>query len=574
MNKTKNVLQVVVNFETAESVQELKNLIQSKVGDVDIVRYSVNPTNVVLYVLAEPSANLHTIQVEDTGKTYSTINVVESIVEDGTKEYTGTVQEAFAEVQTSEPKPANVIIFEHDPKLVALLNKEYKLSNVSVYDGLVSISTEDEIVLIEPQVNVTIDYSTYNESTGTVKLVQTKDEESSIIEAFNNRVAEIQEEELSSRDFSELVSAIDNIDNDRLSLTEQFKDSIFGPGIAKAEDYARMSTERNTINLMSDIMNTFNAIENDLPYKLPVEALAKMDEHERNVHEMKNILLNVQGLGEEISMAAALKEDVSHTTVKEVAGASQSGFVDEDDDDIESLSAYSIGDTVVETVTLKVALISFNAFDEYAANHNIVGWDLFTPTTLLIKYMEEGVTSEEKIKKFHEMMDSLDTGWVQKVSDETKFLSEFKQVLDRDVTQEFLARVKKHNVFVRENLAKIRSALLDMEKDYEELKDEVNLTIDWENLTAFASKKERIEHRVRGVQMVFSGSNRPDANVVRVDSEYEGKDFYIPFSLITDEIREKYVLDNELLYIENVPDFAFYEVPVNGHVMIIEKTDL
>lgn len=573
MNKTKNVLQVVVNFETAESVQDLKNLIQSKVGDVDIVRYSVNPTNVVLYVLAEPSANLHTIQVEDTGKTYSTINVVESIVEDGTKEYTGTVQEAFAEVQTSEPKPANVIIFEHDPKLVALLNKEYKLSNVSVYDGLVSISTEDEIVLIEPQVNVTIDYSTYNESTGTVKLVQTKDEESSIIEAFNNRVAEIQEEELSSHDFSELVSAIDNIDNDRVSLTEKFKDSIFGPGIAKAEDYARMSTERNTINLMSDIMNTFNAIENDLPYKLPVEALAKMDEHERNVHEMKNILLNVQGLGEEISMAAALKEDVSHTTVKEVAGASQSGFVDEDDD-IESLSAYSIGDTVVETVTLKVALISFNAFDEYAANHNIVGWDLFTPTTLLIKYMEDGVTSEEKIKKFHDMMNSLDIGWIEKTSSEAKFLSEFKQVLDRDVTQEFLARVKKHNVFVRENLAKIRSALLDMEKDYEELKDEVNLTIDWENLTAFASKKERIEHRVRGVRMVFSGSNCPDANVVRVDSEYEGKDFYIPFGLITDEIREKYVLDSELLYIENVPDFAFYEVPVNGHVMIIEKTDL
>lgn len=529
MNKTKNVLQVVVNFETAESVQDLKNLIQSKVGDVDIVRYSVNPTNVVLYVLAEPSANLHTIQVEDTGKTYSTINVVESIVEDGTKEYTGTVQEAFSEVQTSEPKPANVIIFEHDPKLVALLNKEYKLSNVSVYDGLVSISTEDEIVLIEPQVNVTIDYSTYNESTGTVKLVQTKDEESSLIEAFNNRVAEIQEE-------------------------EQISSKILG-------------TE-----LIKDIMTTFDAIENDLPYKMPVEVAKRMSEHERNIHEMEKILNNLRSEGVLDTPKQETKETVSQEVIQENEEVSES---DEHD-----LTAYSIGDTVVETVTLKVALISFNAFDEYAANHNIVGWDLFTPTTLLIKYMEDGVTSEEKIKKFHDMMNSLDIGWIEKTSSEAKFLTEFKQVLDRDVTQEFLARVKKHNIFVRENLAKIRSALLDMEKDYEELKDEVNLTIDWDTLTAHASKKERTQVRSVGVKesgiMIDAFDNIVEEvkhNLVKVNSGLDG-DFYIPINLLTYDLREKYVLENFGYYIDDLPDYAFYEVLVNGHVMLIEKTDL
>lgn len=672
MNKTKNVLQVLVQIGTAESVQDLKHLIQETIGDVDIARYSVGQNSVVLYIEVAPSDNLHTIQIEDDHKSFSLINVVESILETSTKEYTGTVQEAFAQVQ-AEPKAANVIIFERDPLISKLLTQEFKIQNISVYDGLVSISTDDEIILLEPQVKVTIDYSTYNPATGTVRLSQGElseeediknhptdsvflidspcmdqdeyeDEIQLVMKTYNikdqnlaefvydfdlsSNLVELQKSERTEQDileelmqsvrdnvadetndgfdlvhpgqpfhpghnffmqlldsyedaeksgrakFHDLVKELDDIVNDRAkSLTEQFKDSVFGPGIAKAEEYARMTTERNTINLMSDIMNTFNAIENDQPYDKPKETI----HHDRNVQAMKEILLNVQDLGEEISMEKALKEDVSLSTVEVVPGASKTGFVAEDE--IESLSAYGIGDTVVETVTLKVALISFNSFDEYAENHNIVGWDLFTPTTLLIKYTEDGVTSKEKVQKFHDMMNSLDTGWIEKTTNDAKFLSELHQVLDRDIVAEFLNRVKKHNVFVRENLAKMRSALLDMEKDFEQLKDDVNLTIDWENLTAFASKKERTEHRTKGVEVGYNMENRfvdgKPENIVRVNTGLSDEgDFYIPVHLLTNEIREKYVLDNNVHFIDDVPDYAFYEVAVNGHFMIIEKTDL
>lgn len=568
MNQTKNVLQAVVNFESAESVLDLKNLIQSQVGDVDIIRYSVHSKYAILYVEAQPSENIHTIQIEVPAKTFTTINVVESIVELGSKKYTGTVQEAFAEEKTSEPKAANVIIFDQDPLIAKLLTQEFKLSNISVYDGLVSVSTDDEIIIIEPQVKVTIDYSTYNSETGTVKLIQT--DVPTYYDFFNNDDNE-----------DDRLLVLDNLSIDEVETVVDVFNKLASQ--IKEEELKEKSLDDDSVRgiaLIEDIINTFDCIENDLPYQISTPKTEPLNEYERNVQAMKNILIEVKELGESISMESALREDISHATVKEVAGASQSGFVDVDDD-MESLSDYSIGDTIVETVTLKVALISFNSFDEYAANHNIVGWDLFTPTTLLIKYSEEGVTSEEKIKKFHEMMDSLDIGWVQQTSSEAKFLTEFKQVLERDVTQEFLARVKKHNIFVRENLAKIRSALLDMEKDYEELKDEVNLTIDWEKLTAYASKKERTEHRTKGVEVGYtveddgkrSVNGKPE-NIVRVNTGKIDGDFYIPVHLLSDELREKYVLDNYVYYINDVPDYAFYEVHVNGHVMIIEKTDL
>ena len=150
-----------------------------------------------------------------------------------------------------------------------------------------------------------------------------------------------------------------------------------------------------------------------------------------------------------------------------------------------------------------------------------------------------------------------------------QFVSELHQVLDRDLVQEFLNRVNKHNTFVRDSTAKIRKALLDMEQDFNSLKDEVNLIIDWEALTAHASRKERTETRTSGVKELLTG-----ANLVKVNTGLENGDFYIPFELLTDELRSKYVLDNSEYYISDVPSFAFYEVPVNGHVMLIEKTDL
>ncbi len=469
----------------------------------------------------EDEPDVSEIDLESMQKVYDTLPAVDGVVP-----YT---EEEMAEINSNIEKAQQ---YEQALKDEYLENgKRVALTSLSIVDGHVMIFAEDNnIILLQDDYELSYSQESYNSVDGTVQIIRT--------EKPNRSRLPIED------------SATDE------EVLEYFK-------------YQKQSD--NVKNDIKNIIQAFDAIENNLPYKRPVEVVEKMSEHEKNVHEMEKILNSLRSEGVLDTPKQETKENVFQEVIHFVNNEDSQEVSEIDEHD---LAAYSIGDTVVETVTLKVALISFNAFDEYAANHNIVGWDLFTPTTLQIKYTEDGVTSEEKIKKFHDMMNSLDIGWIQQTSGEAKFLSEFKQVLDRDVTQEFLSRVKKHNIFVRENLAKIRSALVDMEKDYEELKDEVNLTIDWENLTAFASKKERIEHRTKGVEMVFSGTNRPDANIVKVDSAHLGKDFYIPFDLITDEIREKYVLDSELLYIENVPDFAFYEVLVNGHVMIIEKTDL
>lgn len=367
-----------------------------------------------------------------------------------------------------------------------------------------------------------------------------------------------------------------NLDESTLSNEELEKASDEFNSLVAELVVAEYETKISGTELIEDIISAFDAIENDLPYAVPEATKERMDSHEMNVNEMKKVIQGLRDVGETLTMAEAVhctqKVEVDITN-KIMTVSSESEL------DSEELAAYSIGDTVVETVTLKVALISFNAFDDYASKHNIVGWDLLTPTTLLIKYMEDSSTSEEKIKKFHEMMDSLDTGWVDKTSNDVKFLSELHQVFERDLTEEFLGRVKKHNTFVRENLAKIRAALLDMEADYEKVKDEVNLTIDWETLTAFASKKERTENRIKGVETGYNAENRfvngKPENIVRVNTGLSEGDFYIPLHLLTNEIREKYVLDHHAsYYIDDVPDYAFYEVAVNGHFMIIEKTDL
>ncbi|AFC21793.1 hypothetical protein GAP32_343 [Cronobacter phage vB_CsaM_GAP32] len=414
-----------------------------------------------------------------------------------------------------------------------------------------------------------------------------------IDDIYNKFLSDFPNVLLETLKYDDIAVEIIHSDEDEPTFGENFDESnLSNEELKKASDefnslvaelaVAEYETKISGTELIEDIISAFDAIENNLPYAVSEPTKEKIDSHEMNVNEMKKVIQGLRDVGETLTMAEAVQgtEKVEVDITNKTMTLSSESELDSSESELDSeeLAAYSIGDTVVETVTLKVALISFNAFDDYASKHNIVGWDLLTPTTLLIKYMEDGSTSEEKIKKFHEMMDSLDTGWVDKTSNDVKFLSELHQVFERDLTEEFLGRVKKHNTFVRENLAKIRAALLDMEADYEKVKDEVNLTIDWETLTAFASKKERTENRIKGVETGYNVENRfvngKPENIVRVNTGLSEGDFYIPLHLLTNEIREKYVLENHVYYIDDVPDYAFYEVAVNGHFMIIEKTDL
>jgi uncharacterized protein YdcH (DUF465 family) len=674
MNNTKNVIQVQVNIEGISSVQVLKDKLQSAIGNVSIVRYAVTPKNAILYIEVIPTNGLATFQLEVDDREFSLINVVEDIVNNNPAYTEGSVQEAFAEQKIDDPLPTKVILFYQDPLIGYFLTENIKLSNISTYNGLVSITTDKGkgLVLIEKCCNVFVDYSTYNKDTGTVRLIQlpetddsefarilsdfnklekqfqdlTKNEKSSNdvytkeeMEELNQRISDSEERKKAIIDeylvhqkrvplsnievYNGVIQIFDKdneiillqdeyeLDYDRNSLdpydgtviiirtdkkvqvddniryeepidpTYKYYESCTDRAIKKAFEFGEESSQIRGAQQIKDIINIFDAIENNKPYKLPKQSTYLQNEYEKNVTAMKDLLQGVYAItGQETSMASALKslpetEPESTITVESystIATASVDDTTVKKSNTYETyLEAMTIGDTVIETIKLQVALISFSMFDEYAAKHNIVGWDLNSPTTLKIKYME-GVTSDENITKFHEMMDSLDPGWVQK--DElpiitSKFVSELKQIIDRDLVQEFLNRVNKHNTFVRESTAKIRKALLDMETDFNSLKDDVNLIIDWEQLTAHASRKERTETRTSGVKELIT-----DSNLVKVNTGLKNSDFYIPFELITDELRSKYVLDNQEYYITDAPSFAFYEVQVNGHVMLIEKTDL
>jgi hypothetical protein len=610
MINTKSVIQVQVNIEGIHSVQVLKDRLQSAIGNVSIIRYAITQKHAIIYIEATPTEGLATFELAVDGKEFSLINVVEDIVKENPAYTEGSVQEAFAEQKSDEPLAAMAIIFDRDPQIDYLLTKEFQLNQLSTYDGLVSISTENGLVLIEKQCNVVIDYSTYNKDTGTVRLLQTSRSEEEDLETtedeeltpeqieeirnilkegteFIERVKESAQVRLAvqkEHDIAKMREALDmvselsenEIQGDSTTLEEQLRRDL-----ESAENLLFSEASRQMISLLSDL----DAIDNNKPYKLPERTLALMTEREKNVVEMQDIIdvvkdvLNVDradtllggakirfnGIPDKVLYDEPVS-DIEETTITE-----------------EELAQFSIGDTIVETIELKVALISFGSFDEYAASHNIVGWDLFTPTTVLIKYMDGSNTPIEKIQKFHDMMNSLDTGWIDKPevpAITSKFVSELNQVLDRDVVQEFLNRVQKHNIFVRDSTAKIRKALLDMELDYNALKDEVNLMIDWDNLTAFASKKERTEYRTKGVEVGYAledgkrSVNGKYENLVKVSTGLDDGDFYIPVSILTDELRAKYVFCNYAYYIDDLPEYAFYEVHVNGHVILIEKTDL
>lgn len=380
-------------------------------------------------------------------------------------------------------------------------------------------------------------------------------------------------------------------DKTRFELNSAFTEvnENFNTQIESAIKHNENVTQIRGTAQIEDIMKAFDDIENDRPVLkknvLGDSGYYKTDQ-EINTEKMKELLTGLSEVGANFeTMAEAVKLDVygnsitvesygdinvnSQYEIKIDTPEVQLSSVSSDEEYLAKMA--SIADTVTETIQFKVALISFSEFDNYAAKHNVVGWTLNSPTTLIIKYSEDGVTSEDKIEKFHEMMDNLSPAWVQKESDNVAFYTEFHKVYDRDMVGEFMSRVTKHNNFVRESTAKIRTALLDMERDFESLKNEVNLTIDWDKLTAFATKKERTEHRSRGVLIVWG---KEEANVVKISNKFKSEEFYLPIHLLNDDIRENYTYEDDLLYIEDVPDFAFYEVLVNGYVMLIEKTDL
>lgn len=635
MNNVKNVLQVVINIEAAETVQDLKSIIQATIGDVDIIKYAVNPKNVILYIESQPSDKLHTIKIEDSGKKYSIINVVESIIELNSKVYSGTVSEVFSEKELDEPLAAMAILFDTDPQIDYLLTKEFKISNLSSYDGLLSISTDNGLVLIEKQCNVVIDYSTYNPETGTVRLAQTSRSEESkelseraekssqvqlaiqneqnivnMREALNmvKDLSDLSEEEIMAevtKAFEDLESLFEDIENhpsENVFLSDPHKLSaddylteikslmeiyeISNQNLAEfVFDFGLQFEYLELKKIISDEDTILNVLMDKIRERNPVESRKEPVANDSSSHEgddtdfIKSETLSEQAFTQMISLLSDFDSNADVQTQENTHSIHEELSTEE-------LESITKGYRTIINIEANVETISFDKFDDMAEKYHIVGWDLSTPNTLSITFIE-GTTPESTVKKFHDMMNGLDSRLIntahfnnlKELEESTKFLAELRNIIsdDTDIAQEFINRVKKHNIFVRETMAKMRSALLDMENDFERvLKDEVNLSIDWETLTAFAAKKERTEIRTSGVKkgVKLDVENNNGYSLVKVITNEKNGDFYIPLSLVTDDIRSTYELDDYYYYIEFVPNYAFYEVLVNGHVMLIEKTDL
>ncbi|SOK58623.1 hypothetical protein [Yersinia phage fHe-Yen9-04] len=627
---TKSVIQVLVDIAGINSIQILKDTLQAAVGNVSIVSYSVSPSKAILYVEAQPTEGMVTFDLAVKGDGYSLIHVVESIVTDNPNYTEGSVAEVFAENKTDEPLSATVIIFDRDPKIDNILTKEFKLSNISTYDGLVSISVDDGLILIEKQCNVVIDYSTYNKETGTVRFQQTSRSEDPALhitryteeelEDLNRRIEESKKRkkvivddyiinkkrvQLSNIEVvngnvmifdkdNKIILLQDeyNLDYDRDSFNtddgtvviirtdiklNHLLDTGLNAQIDQAVAYDKELYRINGTKLIEGIINAFDDIEHDNYTYTSIEDETNIS----NIQKMKELLIKIS----EDEDITTMSQSVQYHYNDELHCLSENSEVDTEEltltqEELRELTKVQRSNEVIE---VENAVISFDAFDSYASKHHVIGWDLATPSTLSIKFIE-GITPESTIRKFHDMMDNLDTGWInsyqmnklKSVEESTKFLADLRNMIidEKDIADEFISRVNKHNIFVRDSISKIRASLLDMENDFERsLKNEVNLSIDWDKLTAYAAKKERTEHRVKGVRII-SGNDGVTSNVVRVNSEFENGDFFIPIHLLTDEIRSKYVIESYPQYIEDVPDYAFHEVHLNGHFILIENTEL
>ncbi|QOI72368.1 hypothetical protein pEaSNUABM50_00344 [Erwinia phage pEa_SNUABM_50] len=591
------VTQKVVSLEDCVYDIDVLNKIQKEIGSAYVVKYSVSPKNIVFYV--EEHGSQFTIDMEVETQTYvlpviagyelleKFPNAFKKTRRIGDSSVADIDNPVVAELHKDENAEINEYIRKMRNLVNSYIGKRIPNKQIEFVNGGAQIfEPNGDIVLLLDKYVLEFDPASFD--------IQ---DESEINTTLIRRSETIRDEYFFTSDEEITPEEINKI----LNETKEFLDEL-----TYKEQQPEVSKISGTDEIQ-DLLNVFEAIEKDLPY---AAAVPSYNEYEKNVQAMKELLINVRSADEDTTTmaqsvnnytsmdatgelhAAPSKEVVALRWSKIPDGAASDGEyilnAPATEAEIEELTQEEVRELTKvqrtnEVIEVENAVISFDAFDSYASKHHVIGWDLATPSTLSIKFIE-GTTPESTIRKFHDMMDSLDTGWINKeymkrlqdAEVSTKFLADLRNMIidDKDIADEFITRVKKHNVFVRDSMAKIRAALLDMESDFERsLKSEVNLSIDWDKLTAYAAKKERTEHRVNGVRII-SGNDGVDSNVVRVNSEYNNGDFFIPIHLLTDELRSKYVLEDYPHYIEDVPDYAFYEVHLNGHYILIENTEL
>ncbi|QXO12042.1 hypothetical protein pEaSNUABM44_00346 [Erwinia phage pEa_SNUABM_44] len=591
------VTQKVVSLEDCVYDIDVLNKIQKEIGSAYVVKYSVSPKNIVFYV--EEHGNQFTIDMEVETQTYvlpviagyelleKFPNAFKKTRRIGDSSVADIDNPVVAELHKDENAEINEYIRKMRNLVNSYIGKRIPNKQIEFVNGGAQIfEPNGDIVLLLDKYVLEFDPASFD--------IQ---DESEINTTLIRRSETIRDEYFFTSDEEITPEEINKI----LNETKEFLDEL-----TYKEQQPEVSKISGTDEIQ-DLLNVFEAIEKDLPY---AAAVPSYNEYEKNVQAMKELLINVRSADEDTTTmaqsvnnytsmdatgelhAAPSKEVVAlrWSKIPEGATAAEEYILNAPatEAEIEELTQEEVRELTKvqrtnEVIEVENAVISFDAFDSYASKHHVIGWDLATPSTLSIKFIE-GTTPESTIRKFHDMMDSLDTGWINKeymkrlqdAEVSTKFLADLRNMIidDKDIADEFITRVKKHNVFVRDSMAKIRAALLDMESDFERsLKSEVNLSIDWDKLTAYAAKKERTEHRVNGVRII-SGNDGVDSNVVRVNSEYNNGDFFIPIHLLTDELRSKYVLEDYPHYIEDVPDYAFYEVHLNGHYILIENTEL
>ncbi|SOK59157.1 hypothetical protein [Yersinia phage fHe-Yen9-03] len=590
------VIQKVVSLEDCVYDIDVLNKIQKEIGSENVVTYSVSPKNIVFYV--EDHGSQFTIDMEVETQTYvlpviagyelfeKFPNVFKKTKITGVNSFIDNI--IVAELHKDE----NIDIDEYKNKMRKLVNyyigKRIPNKQIEFVNGGVQIfEPNGDIVILLDKYVLEFDPASYD--------IQDESERNTTL---IRRSETIRDDYFYTSDEEITPEEIKKIFDETKEFLDELKNKEQQPDVSKIAG----------TDAIKDLLNVFESIENDLPY---AAAVLSYNEYEKHVQAMKELLIDVRSADEDTTTMAqsSIKSYNSMNTTdklnsapsKEVVALRWSKIPDgatageeyilnapATEAEIEELTQEELRELTKvqrsnEVIEVENAVISFDAFDSYASKHHVIGWDLATPSTLSIKFIE-GITPESTIRKFHDMMDNLDTGWInsyqmnklKSVEESTKFLADLRNMIidEKDIADEFISRVNKHNIFVRDSISKIRASLLDMENDFERsLKNEVNLSIDWDKLTAYAAKKERTEHRVKGVRII-SGNDGVTSNVVRVNSEFENGDFFIPIHLLTDEIRSKYVIESYPQYIEDVPDYAFHEVHLNGHFILIENTEL
>lgn len=597
-----NVKQVVVSVKNCKTIQDIMDLTYLTIGDTPIVRYSLSSDRIIFYVEVPPSESNFIMEVSATEFTDSISVILEFATLFG--ECFSDAKE-IVELQKENPvqkmeKQLRAEREEYITNMRALvdtyINQQIRIPNsqIEFINGGVQIFKDDNtIILLLDKYELEFDplsYEIENESQRNTTIIRRSDR---LRDDFFEKTEEMNIEELQI-ELDSLVSFWEYLEErNRVQIDESQRKEVsimknliqmFYDETGENTSMAEAVKQRKDVTQIHNILSTLNAIEND---EYDEEQARELSEQDIEVEQMRTFIDSVKDDGQ-----TRLLTPDGAIPLKSATYAQELETVVDEEISTEELDFFTKGYRNTTTIIANVETISFDKFDDMAAKYHIVGWDLSTPNTLSIKFIE-GTTPESTIQKFHNMMESLDTGWlntahfnnIKNLEESTKFLAELRNIIsdDTDVAQEFINRVKKHNIFVRETMAKMRSALLDMENDFERvLKDEVNLSIDWETLTAFAAKKERTETRIKGVEFasktngIVSVNNiLPPSNLVKISTGFVDGDFYIPEHLVTDELRSKYVIDDHYVYyIDDVPDYAFYEIQVNGHYLLIEKTDL